>query len=430
MAIGEQFVTKAQFEIFSKNLSRRLTALGVTPVTSTTTVIHQGAERFTELLDCPDSYTGKHHYVLQPDAGEAYLEFTNTPQVADLYLSDELRLWNGAETKYTGFKGHADNASDLIWILPDADGVKYQALFSDGAFNLSWGWPGTENVVLGEGAAADATADLSATYYNTVIGFEAGRFLTTDCDCHTLIGNWAGYNISDAAFNTCIGYEAGYGITTGNDNIFIGNAPGYSSTITGNYNIGIGSGAGDSNTSGTSNISIGYLAGGADVGDNNICIGDLAGINLDAGASNILIGINAGVDIDGGNYNVIVGHDSGKKSVTGASNVFLGYEAGYYETGSNKLFIDNAKRTNEADARLKALIYGIFAAATADQYLYVNGNLDIREAIFIDGSQVIGPRVIDSRIDDTINSGDATTDGVIDAIRDALIAHGLVAAAS
>lgn len=38
-------------------------------------------------------------------------------------------------------------------------------------------------------------------------------------------------------------------------------------------------------------------------------------------------------------------------------------------------------------------------------------------------------RVVDARIDDAINSGDATTDGVIDAIRDALIAYGLIAAA-
>ena len=37
--------------------------------------------------------------------------------------------------------------------------------------------------------------------------------------------------------------------------------------------------------------------------------------------------------------------------------------------------------------------------------------------------------VIDSRCDDTINSGDATTDGVIDALRDAMITHGLIAAA-
>jgi hypothetical protein len=49
--------------------------------------------------------------------------------------------------------------------------------------------------------------------------------------------------------------------------------------------------------------------------------------------------------------------------------------------------------------------------------------------LLIAGTQVVGARVIDARIDDAINSGDLTTDGVIDAIRDALITHGLVAAA-
>lgn len=47
----------------------------------------------------------------------------------------------------------------------------------------------------------------------------------------------------------------------------------------------------------------------------------------------------------------------------------------------------------------------------------------------LDGTQVVGTRVIDARCDDALNSGDATTDGVIDALRDAMITHGLIAAA-
>ena len=43
------------------------------------------------------------------------------------------------------------------------------------------------------------------------------------------------------------------------------------------------------------------------------------------------------------------------------------------------------------------------------------------------GSLIHHARVIDARCDDAINSGDATTDGVIDALRDAMIAHGLIA---
>ena len=47
----------------------------------------------------------------------------------------------------------------------------------------------------------------------------------------------------------------------------------------------------------------------------------------------------------------------------------------------------------------------------------------------VSGTQVVGARVVDARCDDAINSGDATTDGVIDSLRDAMITHGLIAAA-
>lgn len=57
------------------------------------------------------------------------------------------------------------------------------------------------------------------------------------------------------------------------------------------------------------------------------------------------------------------------------------------------------------------------------------GDVNLVGVLKIDGTQVVSNRVVDARIDDAINSGDATTDGVIDAIVDCLIAHGLVAAA-
>lgn len=50
-------------------------------------------------------------------------------------------------------------------------------------------------------------------------------------------------------------------------------------------------------------------------------------------------------------------------------------------------------------------------------------------ALKVGANQVVGARVVDARADDVANSGDATTDGLIDALRDAMIAHGLIAAA-
>ena len=59
----------------------------------------------------------------------------------------------------------------------------------------------------------------------------------------------------------------------------------------------------------------------------------------------------------------------------------------------------------------------------------VMGDINVTGVYKVDGVQVVSNRVIDARCDDAINSGDATTDGVIDALRDAMIAHGLIAAA-
>lgn len=54
---------------------------------------------------------------------------------------------------------------------------------------------------------------------------------------------------------------------------------------------------------------------------------------------------------------------------------------------------------------------------------------DVTGTISVGGTQVVGARVVDARADDVANSGDATTDGLIDALRDAMITHGLIAAA-
>jgi len=77
----------------------------------------------------------------------------------------------------------------------------------------------------------------------------------------------------------------------------------------------------------------------------------------------------------------------------------------------------------------------IYTSATAslllvdvDGNLWTNGYVNTAEVYKVDGTQVVGPRVVDARCDDVINSGDATTDGVIDALRDAMITHGLIAA--
>jgi hypothetical protein len=69
---------------------------------------------------------------------------------------------------------------------------------------------------------------------------------------------------------------------------------------------------------------------------------------------------------------------------------------------------------------------GVIATGTGD--LKITSIVNLTESLEVDGVKVVGNRVVDARADDVANSGDATTDGLIDALRDAMIAHGLIAA--
>lgn len=144
-------------------------------------------------------------------------------------------------------------------------------------------------------------------------------------------------------------------------NTFVGQNAGVANTVGWN-NTFVGVNAGDVNTSGIYGTALGAGAlGGNTTGSYNTAIGATSLVNV-AGSR--------------GKQNTALGAQSGYGLTSGGGNVFLGFAAGYYETGSNKLFVDNTYRANEADARTKALIYGIFDASTANQKLTINGLLN------------------------------------------------------
>ncbi len=92
-----------------------------------------------------------------------------------------------------------------------------------------------------------------------------------------------------------------------------------------------------------------------------------------------------------------------------------------------RTYSNSAVHTNQLVLNTSGYV-GVNDAAPGEQF-DVGGNIDCTGVYKVDDVQVVGARVIDARCDDVINSGDATTDGVIDALRDAMIAHGLIAAA-
>jgi hypothetical protein len=193
--------------------------------------------------------------------------------------------------------------------------------------------------------------------------------------------------------------------TYGTNNFFAGTSAGNFTTSGTGGLVGIGVNALAGITTGFRAVAIGLNAmNQATTTRYSIGIG-YAALQKGGGWGSVVVGPFAMQDITfaGNAYDVAIGYQVLDKSVTtqrttavgafsgftGTANsdsVYLGYQAGYYETASNKLFIDNAKRASEADGRVKALVYGIFDAATANQYFTVNGHLSLLEDALIQGT--------------------------------------------
>lgn len=242
---------------------------------------------------------------------------------------------------------------------------------------------GSLNTALGNFAGANITSGLA----NTAIG-RAALWYNLTATGNTAVGESA-LERTIADENTGVGINAGMYITTGIQN----QAFGYNALfgdfanagVTGNENVAIGTGSLYCLSSGSYNIAIGGAAMQTMLtGSYNIAIGQQA-MNSGTGSNNVAIGKYALYTTTGDN-NTAIGFEALRWNPSGSGCVALGYYAGVHETGSNKLFIDNAARTNEADARIKALVYGIFDVATANQLLTVNGNINALEGYKIAGA--------------------------------------------
>ena len=164
-------------------------------------------------------------------------------------------------------------------------------------------------------------------------------------------------------------------LTTQSNNIALGISAMYNCAA--GANVGIGNYVMFNATAGIYNVAIGFNAGkgqpGLYAGQENTFVGAFSGFNCQS-SNNTLIGMRAGYS-GAHTGNTYVGDYAGYTGTSNIYGVLIGNFAGFYETGSYKLFIDNAPRANEADGRIKALIYGIFDAHPADQRFTVNGIL-------------------------------------------------------
>ena len=260
-------------------------------------------------------------------------------------------------------------------------------------------------------------ATVGDALYNSVIGFQAARALTTG-DYNTILGYKADSSLTSGNNNIIIGATAGFKLTSGQHNTLIGSGAGFNHTSQ-QYNIMIGTGAGY-NLTGSFNNFIGINAGNKiKPGTDNLFVGTNAGAMLENGYGNTIIGIDAGRGGpwdpavyhpgDSTSHNTIVGNRAGAALSVGHNNVFIGYNAGAAEVGtvgapaSNKLYIANSYGT--------ALIYGDFSSGriglgtlSPAYKLDVAGDINITGDFRVNGSPIVTT---------TLTTGDLTATGPI-----------------
>ena len=153
-------------------------------------------------------------------------------------------------------------------------------------------------------------------------------------------------------WNTFVGAGAGHFASSGSYNSYFGSEAGASfSGATGSFNAFVGNNAGVNNTAGGSNS----------------FLGSSTGYYNTSGNGNIFVGFEAGHENLDGSFNTCIGYWAGRSNQSGSYNVFLGHNAGYYQLGSNKLYIDSCPTGN----CVTPLIYGEFD----NKLVTINGSL-------------------------------------------------------
>lgn len=239
------------------------------------------------------------------------------------------RIGNGADPLGTGYANTACGANTLRLNTTGYRNTAY------GVDALEHNTTGVNNTAMGVHALGDNVTGLG----NTAVGLNALAHSTT-------------------SNNTAVGADAGAFTTTGAENTFFGSGAGLLNT-TGNHNNCFGYNAGANLTTGSGNLMIGYRAG----------------VSENTGNFNTYLGFQVALLAAGASSNVGIGYHSLFNNVTGSSNVAIGPAAGYWETGGNSLWIDNQPRTNLADAKAKALVYGQFGTTVDQQSFKVNGQV-------------------------------------------------------
>ncbi|MCK4654139.1 MAG: tail fiber domain-containing protein, partial [Candidatus Cloacimonetes bacterium] len=162
---------------------------------------------------------------------------------------------------------------------------------------------------------------------------------------------------------------------TGGNSVFLGSGAGTSDDGTDNDNVGVGYSALFANISGIRNTANGYEALHFNTGSGNTAFGSYTLYHNTSGEYNVGIGNNTNYFNQEGSQNTIIGYKAGRGTGyhSKSGNIFLGYKAGYYETESNKLYIENSDG-------FPPLIYGEFD----NNYIKINGSFEVAGILYDD----------------------------------------------
>jgi hypothetical protein len=193
--------------------------------------------------------------------------------------------------------------------------------------------------------------------YNTLIGLNAGRNITTGAYYNTVLGANALQNTTTGSYNTALGYQSLYNNTTGDSNTAIG-AAALGNNTTGGSNTAIGTYSLSNNTTGSGSTALGYQSLYFNTtGSGNTAVGDLSLFWNTTGGSNTANGYSALYNNTTGSSNTANGTLALTNNTTGSSNTANGYisllnnTTGYNNTanGASALYANTTGGNNTAN---------------------------------------------------------------------------------
>ncbi len=342
------------------------------------------------------------------EGANLYLTFDTTNGAENIAFGQRLLIPSGA-VGAPGWAFSADpdvgayyTATQINWAVAGAQAAYLDAtrFSSAGEINVPTGGhyefngvdvisiDGTNNLMMGVNAGNGGVSSQGVH-----IGYHAGNS-TLAAGTHAVnIGNQAGEDQTTAVGCINIGAAAGANNIVGDNNLNIGYLSGTNMISTGNVGVGaqtnqlqnnvaavfntaVGFAALHDNLAGVHNTGVGAMALENATSSYNVGVGYQALDTLTSGRNNVGVGRGVLFSNSTSNFNVAVG-DLALYTTTGASNVALGTNAGYAETGSSKLYIWNTTTAVLATDRIRALVYGEFAAAAANQLFRVNAECEL-----------------------------------------------------